>query len=666
MRQFAVSVRASIYDLLQIPRAAEDLLYRGEYVARAARSVAVKVLPTELINLAKEAWIRSHTQNREHVAEALVDGWKRIYNYGTRRQLELDPVEFEHTEDLLRDVSDQLTKIYGTEWRNWEEDAVYPRYLSLVMLNIDPSMYEMDWDDIEELTPDEVGTWDDAALGTSALHNFQALLRDVPPVDRENTIDNAAAKYVALGAILRNLGNFESLTVQSLQTVAQEQMIERQRGDLAHFGVVFDTWFSEQSLHNQGIVADRIERLKLTGVADEEPYRTKLKLGKGGVVEETIIERQDENANLEEEGAEDECPTPDENPTPTPPQGEGDPSPLSTWGEASLHPSADPPLPQRGEGNTLWLRSTKFGDDMDRVLRRRDGRLTYIASDVAYHENKLNRPEGATKLITILGPDHHGYIGRLTAVMAALLRGKEDTPEANAEALRRAKETLEVVIYQLVRFLKEGKPAPMRKRDGNIYELRDLIDELGKNLVPDGTPDEQRTTGRDVARFFYLMRSHDTTMDFDIDLATQQSDENPVFYAQYAHARICSVITRAEEGGVGENPTPTPPQGEGIQYALLTHPRELALIKKILDLPWEVERVAKDYGVHRLTTYAVELARTYHHFYDACRVIQADQPELTRARLALCQATKTALHATFQLLGVSSPERLERREAAPA
>ncbi|RYG41049.1 hypothetical protein EON79_21500, partial [bacterium] len=312
--------------------------------------------------------------------------------------------------------------------------------------------------------------------------------------------------------------------------------------------------------------------------------------------------------------------------------------------------------PQSSTQNTLWLRSTKFGDDMDRVLRRRDGRLTYIASDVAYHEDKLTRPENATKMITILGPDHHGYIGRLTAVVAALLRGPEETPEANAKALATAKEKLEVVIYQLVRFLKEGKPAPMRKRDGNIYELRDLIDELGKNLVPDGTKDEQRTTGRDVARFFYLMRSHDTTMDFDIDLATQQSDENPVFYAQYAHARICSVLRKA-----AETPIPMPgtakewAMGEGrIDHNLLTHPRELALVKKILDLPWEVERVAKDYGVHRLTTYAVELARTYHHFYDACRVIQSDQPDLTFARLDLCRATKVALHATFELLGVSS------------
>ncbi len=414
------------------------------------------------------------------------------------------------------------------------------------------------------------------------------------------------------------------------QRTSQESMVERQRGDLTHFGVVFDTWFSEQSLHDQGVVLDRIERLKTTGVADEEPYRIKLKLGKGGAIEETIREEQfDEN-----EGSEEETPT-----------------------------AEQPANAQPATGTTLWLRSTKFGDDMDRVLRRRDGRLTYIASDVAYHENKLNRPEGATKLITILGPDHHGYIGRLTAVMAALLRGKDDTPEANALALTEAKERLEVVIYQLVRFLKDGKPAPMRKRDGNIYELRDLIDELGKSLNPDGTDDERRTTGRDLARFFYLMRGHDTTMDFDIDLATQQSAENPVFYAQYAHARICSVLRKAEESSSPGGSSWRGGQGgeAHVNYDLLTHPRETALVKKILDLPWEVGRVAQDYGVHRLATYAVELARTYHHFYDACRVIQPDQPELTFARLALCQATKVALHATFRLLGVSSPERLDRR-----
>ena len=154
-------------------------------------------------------------------------------------------------------------------------------------------------------------------------------------------------------------------------------------------------------------------------------------------------------------------------------------------------------------------------------------------------------------------------------------------------------------------------------------------------------------------------------MDFDIDLATQQSDENPVFYAQYAHARICSVLRKAEESGIAKESNPRSEiRDRAIDYSLLTDPRETALVKKILDLPWEVGRVAKDYGVHRLATYAVELARTYHHFYDACRVVQPDQPDLTLGRLALCRATKIALHATFELLGVSSPERLERREAA--
>ncbi|HMS54581.1 MAG TPA: DALR anticodon-binding domain-containing protein, partial [Fimbriimonadaceae bacterium] len=334
------------------------------------------------------------------------------------------------------------------------------------------------------------------------------------------------------------------------------------------------------------------------------------------------------------------------------------------------------PTPQ----STLWLRSTKFGDDMDRVLRRKDGRLTYIASDVAYHKDKFNRPENADKLITILGPDHHGYIGRLQAVLAAQMLGESqsdvsnpsdrtdptnltyqtdlyDSPEEAAAcqaALAEARKKLHVQIYQLVRFMKDGKPAPMRKRDGNIYALIDLIDEIGKKVKPSETQEEQRKVGKDVARFFYLMRSHDTTFDFDLDLAERQSDENPVFYVQYAHARICSILKKAE-GSMGGTPLETT-SGTDV----LKHPKELELIKKICDLPHEVQRCAEDYGVHRLTTYAIELARTFHHFYDACRVIQEDQPELTRARLALCTATRDALRSTFKLLGIEAPEKMER------
>jgi arginyl-tRNA synthetase len=309
---------------------------------------------------------------------------------------------------------------------------------------------------------------------------------------------------------------------------------------------------------------------------------------------------------------------------------------------------------------------------MDRVLRRRDGRLTYISSDVAYHADKFNRPPNADKLITILGPDHHGYIARLHAVVAAFLENpstehiSQSEPLSEIEAriyrspeerdacqaaLQLSREKLEVVIFQIVRFLKDGKPAPMRKRDGNIYELRDLIQELGQAAAPEEPEEEQLRIGRDVARFFYLMRSHDTHMDFDIDLATKQSEENPVFYAQYAHARIASILRKSEEADLST-------QADSVH--LLSHPRETTLIKKILDLPFEVERCAADYGVHRLTTYAVELARTFHHFYDVCRVIQPEEPELTAARLELCRATKLALKSTFDLLGVSAPEKMER------
>ena len=271
----------------------------------------------------------------------------------------------------------------------------------------------------------------------------------------------------------------------------------------------------------------------------------------------------------------------------------------------------------------LWLKSTDFGDDKDRVLVRADGRPTYIASDIAYHRNKFER--GHDKLIDVLGPDHHGYIGRMNAAIAS-----------SGYSLDR----FEIVIFQIVRFMKEGQPAPMRKRDGNIYELRDLMNDVGP----------------DVARFFYLMRSHDTHMDFDIDLATKQSEDNPVYYVQYAHARICSVERRAAEARLHMPKDPSP------YLHLLEHPKEKALILKICDLPHEAARCAVDYGVHRLTTYAQDLARAYHHFYDSCRVIQAENKELSYARLALCAATRVGLRATFELLGITAPERMEREE----
>ncbi len=439
-----------------------------------------------------------------------------------------------------------------------------------------------------------------------------------------------ASSEVKLGSEpLRN--HYAVKPISEIQELSQSVMLEKQRDDLANFGVLFDTWFSEQSLHDSGEVEKSLQALLSSQVADNEPVRTKLKLGKGSKIEE--VEREPQTQASEDDA--------------------------------------------EGEGETVWLRSTKFADDMDRVLRRRDGRLTYIASDVSYHRDKFNRPENADRLITILGPDHHGYIGRLTAVVGAMLLadGQVNRPEASTgplneidallyrdeterdacqAALALARKRLHVQIYQLVRFLKDGKPAPMRKRDGNIYALIDLMREIGTKVKPNGTQEDQMEAGKDVARFFYLMRSHDTTFDFDLDLAEKQSDENPVFYVQYAHARICSVLDKARDAGFVA--------AEDTDLSVLRDPKELTLIKKILDLPNEVARAAEDYGVHRLATYAIELARCYHSFYDTCRVIQPEEPDLSRARVRLCDATRIGLVSTFRLLGISAPSRMDRAE----
>lgn len=414
--------------------------------------------------------------------------------------------------------------------------------------------------------------------------------------------------------------------VTDYQRASEQIMLRRQREALTSFGVEFDTWFSEQSLHDGGAVALELDHLTTIGSADNSPHRTKVVFGKNGEVKEVIREDQ----------------------------------PVDEYDAAGSQP-------------TIWLRSTKFGDDMDRVLRRRDGRLTYIASDVAYHKDKFNRPANADRLITILGPDHHGYIGRLTAVVAAMLLDQvtplpNEIPLSESEArlyssveernrcqaaVAEAKKRLLVHIYQLVRFLKDGKPAPMRKRDGNIYALIDLVNEIGDKVKPAATTEEKQAAGRDVARFFYLMRHHDTTFDFDLDLAERQSDENPVFYVQYAHARIASVIDRARDAGFS---------GGEPDLSLLTDDREKALIIKLCDLPNEIARTSQDYAVNRLATYAVELARSYHAFYDSCRVIEPSAPDLSNSRVALCKATQIGLQAVLGLLGVSAPERMERNQ----
>lgn len=277
-------------------------------------------------------------------------------------------------------------------------------------------------------------------------------------------------------------------------------------------------------------------------------------------------------------------------------------------------------LKQRGyayeKEGALWLKSTAFGDDKDRVLVRADGQKTYIASDVAYHKNKFDR--GFDYLINVWGADHHGYIARTKSAV---------------QALGYCADRLEIIITQMVRFLKDGLIVPMSKRSGDLVPLRELIENVGV----------------DVARFFYLMRSHDAHMDFDLDLAAEHSERNPVYYVQYAHARICSLLAKANEEGFAPDPK---------ALKDVTHEAERKLIKRIWDLPYEIERCAQDKGVHRLTTYALELARDYHNFYDKCRVINPNNPDTTKARLAICVATRHALRATFHLLGIRAPEKM--------
>jgi len=268
----------------------------------------------------------------------------------------------------------------------------------------------------------------------------------------------------------------------------------------------------------------------------------------------------------------------------------------------------------------LWLKSTAFGDEKDRVLVRANGMPTYLAADVAYHRDKYER--GYDLMIDLWGADHHGYVARMKAAMAAL--GYDPN-------------RLHILIYQLVNLFRGAEPVRMSKRAGEFITLREVMDEIGV----------------DALRFFYLMRSHDSTLDIDIELAQEQSEKNPVFYAQYAHARICSIERTAAERGV---PIPNPATTD---LSVLTHGAEVALIKRLADLPDEIALAVKHDAPHRLTAYALDVARAFHSFYTECRVLDAE-PALQAARLLLTQAARLTLARTLQLLGVSAPERMER------
>jgi arginyl-tRNA synthetase len=271
----------------------------------------------------------------------------------------------------------------------------------------------------------------------------------------------------------------------------------------------------------------------------------------------------------------------------------------------------------------IWMRTTEFGDDKDRVLVRNDGRPTYYAPDVAYHYDKLQRNDRA---ILILGPDHHGYIARLQTIAAAFGR-----PGA-----------IEVLIAQQMTTLRDGEIVKLSKRAGEVLSLDDVIDEVGV----------------DAARFFFVMMNADSPMTFDLTLARAQSNDNPVFYVQYGHARIASILAKA-------SPALLERAARGADLERLVEPAELALARRIAEFPATVRAVARELAPSRLARYAQAIAGDFTQFYMACKVL-GDDAQLSSARLSLALATKRVLAQSLALLGVSAPERMERlSEAEP-
>lgn len=343
-------------------------------------------------------------------------------------------------------------------------------------------------------------------------------------------LEREGDKYLALS---------EAERLAAFRELALAEKLAALKEDLTNFGVTFDVWFSERTLHRSGAIAETCRLLRERG----DMY--------------------------EQDGA-------------------------------------------------LWLRSTKYGDDKDRVVIRDNGVPTYLAADIAYHRNKLAR--GFDRLINLWGADHHGYIARVKAALAAL--GYDP-------------DRLEVMILQMVSLYRGGELVKMSKRTGQSVTLAELIEEVG----------------RDAARFFFIMRSPDSQLDFDLDLAKSRTNENPVFYIQYASARIASLFRQAAENGLTLRPL------EQIDLSRLAEECEKDLIKKLYEYPQEVSAAARQRAPHHIARYAHELAGLFHIFYNQCRVIGADA-EVAQARLALVTATRQVLTHALSILGITAPERM--------
>ena len=321
-----------------------------------------------------------------------------------------------------------------------------------------------------------------------------------------------------------------------MKNYALKEKVAGIRGSLENFGVVFDNWFSEQSLHDAGSVHEVVDILREKGVV------------------------------YEKDGAQ-------------------------------------------------WLRATDWGEEKDEVLVRSNGTPTYFAADIAYHRDKFER--GYKSLINIWGADHHGHVARLKGAMTALGYPGDD---------------ITVILMQLVRLYRGGEIVKMSKRSGKYVTLDELIEEVGK----------------EAARFFFIMRSPDSALDFDLDLAKAESSDNPVYYVQYAHARICSILSVA---GVET------PKAADVDLSLLTEENERVLIRKLSEWPQEVADAARELAPYHLAYYAKELANAFHSFYNSCKVL-TDDAALRDARLALVDCTRITLRNVLTLLGLSAPERM--------
>lgn len=348
-------------------------------------------------------------------------------------------------------------------------------------------------------------------------------------------ITDTAKRIIAqVGDSYAHLSETERLAKMT-ETALAEKLAGIKQG-LASFGVEYDVWFSETTLHESGAINEIVDILTEKGLV------------------------------YEKEGAK-------------------------------------------------WLKTTEFGDEKDEVLIRSNGIPTYYAADIAYHKNKFDR--GFTHVINIWGADHHGHVARMKGAMKAL--GYDDSK-------------LTIMLMQLVRLYKDGEVVRMSKRTGQFVTLEELIEEVGK----------------DAARYFFVMRNPDSHLDFDLDLAKEQSSDNPVYYVQYAHARICSILSAAGK---------TTPKCADVSLELLQQPAELELIRKIADLPVEIEQAAAALAPYRLARYATDLATLFHSFYSSCKVL-CDDENLQKTRLVLVNITRITLRNVLTLLGVSAPERM--------